>query len=49
VIALQATSEGGDYTVDDLRQRLRDQLSQEKAMRRMLDQLRRSTYVAVRI
>ena len=49
VIALQATSEGGDYTVDDLRQRLRDQLSQEKAMRRLLDQLRRSTYVAVRI
>ena len=49
VIALQSTSEGGDYTVDDLRQRLRDQLSQEKAMRRMLDQLRRSTYVAVRL
>lgn len=49
VVALQSTSDGGEYTVDDLRQRLRDQLSQEKAMRRMLDQLRRSTYVAVRI
>jgi peptidyl-prolyl cis-trans isomerase SurA len=49
VIALQSTSEGGDFTVDDLRQRLRDQLSQEKAMRRMLDQLRRATYVSVRI
>ena len=41
--------EGGDFTIDDLRERIREQLSQEKAMRRMLDQLRQTTYVSIRI
>lgn len=49
VVALASVTEGGDYTVDDLRERIRDQLSQEKAMRRLLDQLRRATYVSIRI
>ncbi|NUQ20210.1 MAG: hypothetical protein HOQ09_04540 [Gemmatimonadaceae bacterium] len=49
IVSLLSSVEGGDYTIDDLRGRIRDQLSQEKAMRRLLDQLRQSTYVSIRI
>ena len=41
--------EGGAYTVEDLRETIRAQLVQEKAMRRLIDTLRRSTYVSIRI
>ncbi|MEO7965141.1 MAG: peptidylprolyl isomerase [Gemmatimonadaceae bacterium] len=37
----------GDYTMQDLRNQIRDQLSQEKSYRRLLDSLRGETYVAV--
>ncbi len=37
----------GEYTVQDLRNQIRDQLSQEKSYRRLLDGLRNETYVAV--
>jgi len=37
----------GDYTVQDLRNQIRDQLSQEKSYRRLLDGLRRDTYVSI--
>lgn len=37
----------GDYTVQDLRNQIRDQLSQEKSYRRLLDGLRKDTYVTV--
>ena len=49
IVSMLSSVEGGDYTIDDLRGRIRDQLSQEKAMRRLLDQLRQSTYVSIRI
>lgn len=49
VVSMLTAVEGGDFTIDDLRERIRDQLSQEKAMRRMLDQLRQTTYVSIRI
>ncbi len=49
VVSMLTSVEGGDFTIDDLRERIRDQLSQEKAMRRMLDQLRHTTYVSIRI
>ena len=49
VVSMLTSVEGGDFTIDDLRERIRDQLSQEKAMRRMLDQLRQTTYVSIRI
>ena len=49
VVSMLTSVEGGDFTIDDLRERIRDQLSQEKAMRRLLDQLRQSTYVSIRI
>jgi len=37
----------GEYTVQDLRNQIRDQLSQEKSYRRLLDGLRKDTYVTV--
>jgi len=37
----------GEYTMQDLRNQIREQLSQEKSYRRLLDALRRETYVAV--
>lgn len=39
----------GEYTIQDLRNQIRDQLAEEKAMRRLLDGLRRQTYVAVKL
>ena len=41
--------EGGEMTLSDLRETIRDQLSQEKAMRRLIDTLRKETYVSVRL
>ncbi len=37
----------GEYTKQDLRNQIRDQLTQEKSYRRLLDSLRKETYVAV--
>jgi peptidyl-prolyl cis-trans isomerase SurA len=37
----------GDYTIQDLRNQIRDQLAEEKSMRRLLDGLRRETFVSV--
>jgi peptidyl-prolyl cis-trans isomerase SurA len=36
----------GEYTVQDLRNQIRDQLAKEKSYRRLLDSLRKETYVA---
>jgi peptidyl-prolyl cis-trans isomerase SurA len=41
--------EGGEFTVGDLRETIRDQIAQEKAMRRLLQSLRKETYVSVRL
>jgi peptidyl-prolyl cis-trans isomerase SurA len=41
--------EGGDFTLTDFRTSIRDQLQQERAMRRLIDQLRKETYVSIRI
>ncbi len=43
------TQEGGDYTVGDLRQTIRAQLQEERSIRRLLDGLRKDTYVSVRL
>jgi peptidyl-prolyl cis-trans isomerase SurA len=50
-VALQLLSaaEGGEYTLADMRERIRDQLRQENSIRRLLDSLRRQTYVSVRM
>jgi peptidyl-prolyl cis-trans isomerase SurA len=37
----------GDYTIQDLRNQIRDQLAEEKSMRRLLDSVRRETFVSV--
>jgi peptidyl-prolyl cis-trans isomerase SurA len=43
------SQQGGEYTVADLRQQIRDQLQQEKSVRRLLDGLRKDTYVSLRL
>jgi peptidyl-prolyl cis-trans isomerase SurA len=49
VIQVLERAEGGDYTVADYKDRIRTQLTQEKQIRRMLDQLRREQYVRIMI
>jgi len=49
VAQILSSSEGGDYTVADLRQQIRDELKQERSIRHLLDSLRKDTYVSVRI
>jgi peptidyl-prolyl cis-trans isomerase SurA len=48
---VQITSIAGEHepTVADWREKIRDQLSQEKAIRRYLDSLRKESYVSVRL
>lgn len=47
VAQLTVSKEGGEYTVADLRQSIRDQLAQERGIRRYLDSLKSQTYVEV--
>ena len=47
VAQLINVSDEGEYTVQDLRNQIRDQLSEEKSMRRLLDALRKETFVAI--
>jgi peptidyl-prolyl cis-trans isomerase SurA len=49
VAHIEEAKEGGDYTIADWRLQLRDQLSEERSLRRLIDQLRRETYVSVRM
>ena len=41
--------DGGEYTLSDFRNQIRDQLSQERGMRRVIEQMRREVYISVRI
>jgi peptidyl-prolyl cis-trans isomerase SurA len=47
IAQLITAADEGEYTVQDLRNQIRDQLSEEKSMRRLLDALRRETFVTV--
>jgi peptidyl-prolyl cis-trans isomerase SurA len=47
VAQLVTAEEGGEYTLADLRQRVRAQLVEEGSIRRFLDTLRKETYVQV--
>lgn len=47
VLQLTDVIEAGEYTVEEVRDRMRQQLSQERSFRRLLDQLRGETYVRV--
>jgi len=50
VIAQMLTSDaGGEYTVSDWSERIRAQLADERAIARLLDSLRKETYVQIRI
>ena len=49
VAQLTDVSEGGEYTLPELRERIRAQLQQERAFRRLIDQLKQETYVAVNL
>jgi peptidyl-prolyl cis-trans isomerase SurA len=49
VAQILKADDGGDYTISDFRAQIRDQLAQERGMRRVIDQLRREVYISVRI
>ena len=49
VVQLASFEEGGEVRLEDVRERIRDTLSQESAFRRLIDQLRRQTFVAMRL
>ena len=40
--------EAGEYTLSEMRERIRAQLSEERSMRRLIDNLKKQTYVSVR-
>ncbi len=40
--------EAGEYTLPEMRERIREQLAQERSMRRLIDALKKQTYVAVK-
>jgi len=47
VAQLIAVQEEGDYTIQDLRNQIREQLGEEKSMRRLLDALRGEMFVSI--
>jgi peptidyl-prolyl cis-trans isomerase SurA len=47
IIQVTERTEGGEFTVADYKDRIRSQLTQEKQIRRMLDQLRREQFVRI--
>jgi peptidyl-prolyl cis-trans isomerase SurA len=49
IIQVTERVEGGEYTQADLRDKIRAQLQQERQGRRMLDQLRKELFVAIRM
>ena len=49
VAQVTAIAEEGDYTVADLRERIRDDLQERRSLRRFLDGLRGETYVSIRL
>lgn len=49
VAQLLTANDGGEYTVSDWRDRIREQLADERAIARLLETLRKETYVQLRI
>jgi peptidyl-prolyl cis-trans isomerase SurA len=49
VAHIEESQEGGEYTLADYRIRVRDHLSEERSMRRLIDGLRKQTYVSIRM
>jgi hypothetical protein len=48
ILQLTSVEDAREPTVADFRQQIRDQLSQQKAIRRYLNGLRKAIYVSVR-
>jgi peptidyl-prolyl cis-trans isomerase SurA len=48
VAKLSALEAGGEWTLDDARESLRLQIQQERMLRRVVDDLRNSTYIEIR-
>lgn len=48
VVRVTGRQTSGEYTVDDQRERIREILREQRLMQRLLEELRRDTYVAVR-
>ena len=49
VAQLVKADDGGEYTLSDFRNQIREQVAQERGMRRVIDQMRKDLYVSVRI
>jgi parvulin-like peptidyl-prolyl isomerase len=49
VVQLVTVNEAGQYVESDVRDRIRQQLMAERATRQLLDDLRKRTYVAIRL
>ena len=49
VAQIVKSDDGGDYTLSDFKNQIRDQLAQERGMRRVIDQMRKDLYISVRI
>jgi len=49
VAQIVKSDDGGEYTLSDFRNQIRDQLAQERGMRRVIDQMRKDLYVSVRL
>jgi peptidyl-prolyl cis-trans isomerase SurA len=49
IAQLVSVDEGGELTLNDLRPRIRRQLGEERAVRRLLDRLREEMYISIRI
>jgi peptidyl-prolyl cis-trans isomerase SurA len=49
VLEVVSREEGGEYTLSEVRERIRQQLAQERSTRQLLDDLRRTTFVDVRL
>lgn len=49
IVQLTLVRDGGDVQLTDIRDRIRDQLAQEKAQRRVIDTIKKGTYVAIRL
>lgn len=47
VVQVTFMDEAGEYTLDEVRDRFRAQLSEERSMRRLIDGLKKQTYVAI--
>src|SRR4029453_6190134 len=49
VAQIVKADDGGEYTLSDFRNQIREQVAQERGMRRVIDQMRKDLYVSVRI